>query len=1096
MKKMICFLLVTVLLISSFPIVAYASDEFQTWEELISYYKNKEGFRVYQTYDYHGDYSDSGYSFTVLEGIIDGVKYSVACKPWTGEDRWTDSHELSKVDSLAYVEGYYGTDSQITIPAKFLNHFDISWNPCSIVGLGFNTNSKQLESIDVSSDNKYLSSENGVLFNKDKTMLLKYPAGKKEESYNVPQGVTSLGAGAFSNSTYLKHLTLPENFQEIKAFAFADCSSIETIYSDGVTSIGSNAFDNCFDLMSIEFNGNLESLGVNDTSILVDHSYMFWNCKKLESVIIPHGTADIPSYFLNSSSVKYVELPNNCQEIGAGAFNGCSKLVDITIPVSVRRIGSFAFSGCTSLKSIIIPESVTKIEEFTFSGCTNLENVSLSSKTTFIGSSAFGNCSLLQSIVLPDTVAEIGNSAFSDCNLQAIKLPLYLDEVSIHAFSSNRTKQLNLNNGLTKIEMEAFRCGEFEKVSIPDTVQSIGDRAFSSCRYLAELTLSRSLKEIGESAFSYCNLKEIIIPDNVETIGDYAFAGNAIKSFTIGKSVSSLGIDFINNVNSLENVYVNDDNEYYFDISGILFDKATNEIIIYPTSSTAEVVTIPKGTTTLPDIHSNNLKVLNIPTTVTSIGKISNSVNLESINVAEGNPVYYSIDGILFSKATNEMLIYPKGNTTQTLTIPEGVEKLCGIDSTELKTLNLSSTVIDFGDLNCDNLETINVNQNSNTYCSVDGVLYNKSLTEMLYYPWGNAMTDYHIPDTVVTLRGELGGTWYSGNNRFGHGTKYLKNIYVPKSVTDFGRYPFTLCGDCIENIIVDKSNPVYHSENGIMYKGSSVAAYPQNNKTKDFHIPEGTNGVAGTSYLNGCRYVENVYMPASLTKFNFGLFEFCDSLKNIYVDENNPDFCDIDGILYNKQKTRLVCYPRGKENDVVVLPDGTEELEYCSFYKCNQITGLVIPQSMKNLNGYAFIQCENLREFTFNKDIQSISGIGYVLGGGPGAGGWKIGDIENVTIRGYSGTVAESYARDNGFTFISLGKVDRLLGDTDADDSVTVVDATVIQRHLAEIPTAVYIEAAADADQDGQVTILDATAIQRWLAELPVYEGIGKIFV
>ena len=70
------------------------------------------------------------------------------------------------------------------------------------------------------------------------------------------------------------------------------------------------------------------------------------------------------------------------------------------------------------------------------------------------------------------------------------------------------------------------------------------------------------------------------------------------------------------------------------------------------------------------------------------------------------------------------------------------------------------------------------------------------------------------------------------------------------------------------------------------------------------------------------------------------------------------------------------------------------------------------------------------------------------------------------------------------------------LLGDTDADDSVTIVDATVIQRHIAEIPTAVYIEAAADADQDGQVTILDATSIQRWLAELPVYEGIGEIFV
>lgn len=70
------------------------------------------------------------------------------------------------------------------------------------------------------------------------------------------------------------------------------------------------------------------------------------------------------------------------------------------------------------------------------------------------------------------------------------------------------------------------------------------------------------------------------------------------------------------------------------------------------------------------------------------------------------------------------------------------------------------------------------------------------------------------------------------------------------------------------------------------------------------------------------------------------------------------------------------------------------------------------------------------------------------------------------------------------------------LLGDADGDDSITILDATVIQRHLAEIPTAVYIEAPADVDQDGTMTILDATCIQRWLAELKTCEGIGEVFI
>lgn len=118
----------------------------------------------------------------------------------------------------------------------------------------------------------------------------------------------------------------------------------------------------------------------------------------------------------------------------------------------------------------------------------------------------------------------------------------------------------------------------------------------------------------------------------------------------------------------------------------------------------------------------------------------------------------------------------------------------------------------------------------------------------------------------------------------------------------------------------------------------------------------------------------------------------------------------------------------------------------------------------------------------TIPKSITEIRGLGWSCTDPRGHGTYT--KYDDLIIKGSTNSVAESYARGEGFQFVSIGKTDKLLGDTDGDDSVTIVDASVIQRHLAEIPTAVYIEAAVDADQDGQVTIIDATAIQRWLAE------------
>lgn len=214
---------------------------------------------------------------------------------------------------------------------------------------------------------------------------------------------------------------------------------------------------------------------------------------------------------------------------------------------------------------------------------------------------------------------------------------------------------------------------------------------------------------------------------------------------------------------------------------------------------------------------------------------------------------------------------------------------------------------------------------------------------------------------------------------------------------------------------------------------------------------------------------------------------QYCESLKNIFVDENNEYFCDIDGVLYSKDKTELILYPRGRKPSSISFPDTVTDIAACAFYKCNDLTNVVLPEKMIKSYGYNFIQCENLRDITFPKVIKQIYNIGYQIGGGPGAGGWIIGDIDNVVIRGYTNSPAETYAKENGFTFISLGTINKL-GDSNSNNKVDISDATNIQRYLAEyeVNFSENEKIAADTNGDGQITISDVTEIQRYIADLP----------
>jgi hypothetical protein len=293
-----------------------------------------------------------------------------------------------------------------------------------------------LTTIEVGAENWNYTGIDGVLFNKEKTVLHTYPAGKTGDNYTIPDSVTIIRESAFLYCSSLTSITIPDSVASIGNGAFYECTSLTSIaIPNSVASIGNGAFFNCTSLTSITFQGAAPTVGSNtfldmpngavalvtiealssfgglgdDWNGLTVERILTWtttngevtitDCDTLATgeLIIPDTIEGNPvtsiggAAFLRCTSLTSITIPDSVTSIGGGAFGSCTSLTSITIGDGVTSIGGGAFFSCTSLTSITIPDSVTSIGDWAFDGCTSLKSITFQGAAPTVGNDPFRN---------------------------------------------------------------------------------------------------------------------------------------------------------------------------------------------------------------------------------------------------------------------------------------------------------------------------------------------------------------------------------------------------------------------------------------------------------------------------------------------------------------------------------------------------------------------------------------------------------------------------------------------------------------------------------------------------------------------------------
>ena len=498
---------------------------------------------------FHSCFSLSSVSMPVVTSLGDGAFYASALS----------SVDMPSVESIGS-EAFRGCTSlsSVDIPDSVTFIGDNAFRSCfslssvdipdsvSFIGAGAFSECSSLAAIRVDSSNAAYGSSEGVLFDKDMSVLVAYPAGKQGSKYTVPDTVTSIENYAFRGCTSLSSVALPESLESIGSEAFRGCFKLVDVYNYSNLALTKGSTDNgyvafyakniffvsgeCGDGLAwaLSEEGLLRIAGSGSMPDWSDAAQAPWYWYKdgITSVSIEGATAVGAKAFYGYAALASVDL-GSVESVGMKAFSYCDGLEILVVPDSLHHIGSYAFYKCSGLKTLVVEDGAKKILGSAFSGCRSLEVIYLPSSLTYVGENAFHGFRFFvdQPNYVEPTAKNLRGNTFYRTNGS-----FYASEHQSEMFGENGVLYQVLEAERSVCAIGHYTAVESLSPSVAHdgcdyAVAGIGDGAFLRCGTLFSANLV-NIKALGYKALGNCTgIMYMTFGEDLESIGSYALYG-------------------------------------------------------------------------------------------------------------------------------------------------------------------------------------------------------------------------------------------------------------------------------------------------------------------------------------------------------------------------------------------------------------------------------------------------------------------------------------------------------------------------------------------------------------------------------------------